>query len=171
MQENKQQLIAVDCPKCGARARLINFVDNHIEWTCDGYGRVSCTAEEVTNCSKCPAEILLEEMASTIKLALPCKTLGESIEDIHCMLYAAACCMEHLIGEDVASIIRERIEVGMQRYGKKLRWDTVRPDGTKYSWPIETIEEIADALIYLKAWEEECRQTSKLHIRTGKRTA
>lgn len=53
--------------------------------------------------------------------------------------------------DEVAYLIRERDRIGQERYGVRLTANTLRPDGTPYDWRREAAEELADALLYLRA--------------------
>lgn len=52
-------------------------------------------------------------------------------------------------------LLRARDAKGRATYGHPLRSDNRKPDGSRYDWRQEAAEELADALLYLRAAREE----------------
>lgn len=55
----------------------------------------------------------------------------------------------------LADLLRARDAAGRATYGHPLRHDTRKTDGSRYNWRQEAAEELADALLYLRAAIEE----------------
>ena len=70
---------------------------------------------------------------------------------------ALADTLDRMTGSVEASkaLLRERDAVGVATYGTRLYADTRKPDGSRYDWRQEAAEELADALLYLRAAIEE----------------
>ena len=60
-----------------------------------------------------------------------------------------------LFGALPYKLLRARDAKGRATYGHPLRADTRKPDGSRYNWREEAAEELADALLYLRAAIEE----------------
>lgn len=60
-----------------------------------------------------------------------------------------------LDGEAISALLRVRDAAGLATYGTRLCHDTRKPDGSRYDWRQEAAEELADALLYLRAAIEE----------------
>jgi len=97
------------------------------------------TTEGIEGTGPIVADLLTDERTSLTQWTQPMLSTALALHDLG------------VDYDDFIARVRARDAMGRATYGHPLRPDTLRQDGTPYDWREKAIDELVDALLYLRA--------------------